>query len=136
MEVEIMNGPIFDVARKLANLKEQKEELELQLKEINGKIQIVNDQLSELMLIEKLQLFNMDGKTFYASNLSIPKILNDDAFAKWLKDHGEDGILRLTVHHSTLQAWWKEKGEQYEEELKERKYVSVFEKRQIKMKKA
>ena len=81
----------------------------------------------ELMTVEDLQRFSMDGNTFFKRVDTFPKIINLEAFYAWLDEHGERSIVKETIHSKTLQAWYKDVGLEFEEELKNG-LLEVFEK--------
>ena len=80
--------------------------------------------------------FDYVGLLFYLSTQTFPKIVDEDGFFQWLAENGEDGIIKQTIYPQTLRGWYKEKRDLYAEILAERKYLEIFEKIRVNVKKA
>jgi hypothetical protein len=113
--------------------KTSKEATEEQLKNINGKIELVEQQILQKMQEEELDKFACDDRLFYPIVQQQPSVNKEveGAFFFWLEQRGEEGIIKRTIHPQTLKAWYKENADSYAEELSEKKYLSVFEKVRI-----
>jgi len=109
---------MFSLAEELLSLRDQKDLIESQLQEINKQIESTNDRLAEIMIAQDCHRFNHQGVTYYSAVEMRPRIIDESSFFDWLKKHDYEGIMKNTVHPSTLRSWYKEDGVKYEQELK------------------
>lgn len=123
---------LFELARRLAELRDTRNRLDSEVSTVNQEIAKVNDEMTQIMVNTNCHRFNLDGRTFYSAVESIPKIVDESGFVAWLDAHGEASIIKRTVHASTLKAWYREHAEQYEEELKNG-LLEIFERIQVRM---
>ncbi len=129
---ETQNNRIFDLARKLSVERQFKADLEASIKEVNARIELISSELAELMIAENLHRFSLEGRTYFTAVDTYPRIVDEGAFLDWLRKNGHEGLIKETVHPATLRSWYKEIGQQYEEELKNG-LLEVFEKIQIRV---
>ena len=103
------------------------------LKKTNSRIADLETKMTEIMQNADIQKFSHGNQLFYVYVSSYPAVNKEkeQEFFEWLENNGEDGILKMTVNSQTLRAWYKEKAEQYSEELTEKSLVNVFEKIRI-----
>nr|PZN59543.1 MAG: hypothetical protein DIU58_17855 [Sphaerobacter thermophilus] len=130
---------MFELADRLLDLRERKEQLSEQLKAVNAEIEEVDRQLAELMLSEEIQSFVRSGRMFYLKTETYVSASADrkPELIQWLKDHGLGDIVQETVHPRTLSATLKEMLEENDElppDLAE--LVNVFEKTTVSLRKA
>src|SRR5690606_19577634 len=130
---------MFELADRLLDLRERKEQLSELLKAVNAEIEEVDRQLSELMLAEEIQSFVRSGRMFYLKTETYASAVSDrkPELIEWLKANGLGDIVQETVHPRTLSAVVKELLEDEDElpgELAE--LVNVFEKTTVGLRKA
>ncbi len=119
-EKGVENVVLADLGREFAEIKEEKSKHEAALKKIEKKIEIMKEQIIGLMTGEGMQSFKLkDIGLIYISLPARPKVVNQDAFFKWLEDNNEDYIIKPTIHHKTLGTWFKRMKEVYEKEDKD-----------------
>lgn len=134
-----MNGDIFKLADRLAELRAMKKDTEDRLKEINAEIEKVDAELAERMLAEEVQNFSRNGQTFYLNTTvraSAKADRKQDLF-QWFKEHGLGDMVTETVNANTLSAWVREQLEE-SDELPEglEELVNVYEKTTVGIRKA
>jgi hypothetical protein len=135
-----MENEIFDLADKLKNLRDEKKEVDENLKAINAEIEQVEQKLSNLMVNEETQSFNRSGTLFYlttkvhASAVVDSKPMLYDA----LKQNGYGSMVYETVNANSLSAFTKEQIEINEGTLPNwmSGLVNVFEKTTVSVRKA
>lgn len=130
---------VFELADRLLDLRERKEQLSEQLKAVNAEIEEVDRQLSELMLAEEIQSFVRSGRMFYLKTETYASAVSDRKaeLIEWLKEHGLGDIVQETVHPRTLSATVKEmleEDDELPEELSE--LVNIFEKTTVGLRRA
>lgn len=130
---------MFELADRLLDLRERKEQLSEQLKAVNAELEEVDRQLAELMLAEEIQNFVRSGRMFYLKTETYVSTAADrkPELIQWLKDHGLGDIVQETVHPRTLSAAVKEMLEEDDElppDLAE--LVNVFEKTTVSLRRA
>lgn len=113
---------------RLLLLRREKEELETSLSTLNRGIEETEAAMLTNMEAVGIDKFAHAGKLFYPIVQSYPKILDQDKFYTWLEDHGEDGIIKRTVHPQTLRAWYKEAALVHGEQLVGERMIEAFEK--------
>src|SRR5690606_20261911 len=130
---------IFELADRLVDLKERKEQLSDELKKLNAEIEETDRQLAELMVSEEIQTFVRNGRTFYLRNevYVSPVAERRDELIRWFKEHGLGDIVQETVHPRTLSATVKEMLEE-DDELPEglSELINIFEKTTVGLRKA
>ncbi len=122
------------LAEDLVMEREYKAEYEEILKRANGRIEKIELKMIGIMQENDLPKFGHDNRLFYTMVSSFPKVVDEDKFYPWLEEHGEDGIIKRTIHAQTLRAWYKD-AEKYYEELADGQMLFVFEKVRIGMRK-
>lgn len=126
-----MENPQIDsliaVSDKLLKYRRLKEELETALAETRRLIEQAETDMLANMEQVSIDKFAHAGKLFYPIVASYPKILDQDKFYSWLEDHGEDGIIKRTVHPQTLRTWYKDASLLHGEELVGQRMIHAFE---------
>lgn len=130
---------VFELADRLLDLRERKEQLSEQLKAVNAEIEEVDRQLAELMLAEEIQNFVRSGRMFYLKTETYASAVSDRKaeLIEWLKANGLGDIVQETVHPRTLSATVKEmleEDDELPEELSE--LVNIFEKTTVGLRRA
>ena len=125
---------LMELADDLATKKVYKESLEGELRDVNRAIDEKEMAMVDIMAALELPSFKHGGKTFYQYVQSHPRIINEEGFFALLKEYGEDGIIKRTVHPQTLKAWVKEKGLEWSERFAGK--LEIFEKVKIGVRKA
>lgn len=127
------------LARELAGLKGKKDEKEGELKKINEKIEVLQNQIIDLMVSEGNTQFKLEGVGLvYIAMITSPKILNRNEFFKWLEDNNESYIIKPTIHNKTLKTWYTQIEERFSKDGKDvrkelKGMLEVFEKPQVKL---
>ena len=129
---------LFATADTLADLRDQKKEIEEALKEINKLIAQTEEQLVEQMVAEEMQNFTRNGRQFILTSRTYAnaKAGMMPAVCDWMKDNALGDMVKESIHPQTLQAWVKEQLEEagaLPEELEP--LVNVYEKSGISIRK-
>lgn len=137
---QVLSGvTILDLADKLRALKERKDALKKEEKELNEAIDKTEKELAELMIQEEIQNFSRGGKLFYLQNKVYASAVahkKQELYA-WLKENGYGDLVYETVNANSFSAFIKELLEE-EPELPEglKDMVNIHEKTTIGMRKA
>lgn len=109
---------IVKIAAEFLALRAEKFRRQGELKAIEEQLDDANRRMNEALGPMEITSFDYQGKTLFQKVDPYPKIKPDkfDEFLEWLKDHGEDGIAKMTIHHKTLKKWYDTHPE-LEEEL-------------------
>ncbi len=121
---------------RFSKLKNEKSELEEDLKRVKQQIEIQQNKLIELMTEEEIQNFkDKNGVTFSLKTTIIPNVLaeNKVALVEALKENGYEGLVKEEVNAQTFKSFVKEQGWETTEELPEylQNIVSLYEKTTI-----
>ncbi len=101
---------IFELADKLRELKEQKKDLDREVKLNNAEIEKVGEDLSQAMLAEEMANFVRSGQMFYLTTklfASADKARKHELF-EWLKQNDYGDMVQETVNANTLAAFIRE----------------------------
>lgn len=105
-----MENVMFELADKLKDLKEQKKQKELELRNINDMIFEVDSELSELMILKETQNFTRGGNTFClttSTKASAVAGLKDELYSK-LREKGYEDLIHETINANSLSSFVKE----------------------------
>lgn len=118
-KAESVSRDMFSLADTLRRLKEQKELLDVQLKECNAAIEQTNDALVKMMVDEEMPRFSRNGKTFHLSTrlFASPQEGQKETLYGWLKENGYGDLVKETVHANSLNSWVKEIKEENDGQL-------------------
>ncbi len=127
---------LMSTSADLLKLKNEKSELEEDLKRVKQQIEIQQNKLIELMTEEEIQNFkDKNGVTFSLKTTIIPNVLaeNKVALVEALKENGYEGLVKEEVNAQTFKSFVKEQGWETTEELPEylQNIVSLYEKTSI-----
>ena len=109
---------IYQQAEALKVLKELKKDLEEEGKELSERIDSIENQLSQLMIMEEIGSFDSLGMTFYLN----PKIYTSqipgkrEELLKTLRTQGHDHLIHETVNGNSLGAFARKEMEKRSEE--------------------
>src|SRR5690606_21100678 len=94
---------MFELADRLLDLRERKEQLSELLKQVNAEIEEVDRQLAELMLSEEIQSFVRSGQMFYLKTETYVSTAagRKPALIQWRTYHGLRDVVQETVHPCT-----------------------------------
>jgi hypothetical protein len=96
----------------LRDLKDRKEQLEDELKSVNGQIRaLAEGKIPEYMQDNEIEKFSVTGVgTVYVQQKVYANVKADnrEAFFHWLRENGSADLIKETVHPSTLNAFAKE----------------------------
>lgn len=122
---------ILRLSQELKDLRDHKDALSEQLKEVNARIEDTETALAEAMVSKEMQNFTRDGFTFYLRDQLFASAVKDrrEELHDWLKENGYGGLVKEVVHANSLRAFVKEQLEEADE-LPEglRDLVNVYEK--------
>ena len=129
-----MDNNVFIMSDKLARLKEVKEMMERDLKDVKATIEQVESELVEVMVNEEISSFKRNDKTFYLVTKKHASIRADqkDEAIEWFKESPEYcDLVKETINAQTLAAWVRERDEDggVPEELEP--MLNIFEKTTI-----
>lgn len=113
MMPETAHEAIFEKADRLNALKEQKKNLEEQLKAIGAEIEILDFQLSDAMAEAELERFSRNGTTFYLKSrlYASPASGRKEEMMEALKANGYGAMVVESVNTNTLSSFIKEQRE-------------------------
>lgn len=134
------DSPLFELADRLKNLKDQKKQKELELKSINDMIFEVDATLSELMIIKETQNFTRGGTTFClttSTKASAVAGLKDELYSK-LREKGYEDLIHETINANSLSSFVKEQMSENDNLLPSwlEGFVNVYEKNTVGVRKA
>lgn len=131
---------MFELSDKLKSLRDQKKEIETQLKNVNEMIFEIESALSEFMTLNETQNFTRSGTTFSltTSTKASAKSGKREELYSALKQAGYGDLVMETVNPSSLSAFVKEQISENNEVLPAwlDGLVNVFEKTSISMRKS
>ncbi len=107
---KIMENVMFELADRLKDLKEQKKQKELELRNVNDMIFEVDAALSELMILKETQNFTRGGTTFcLTTNTKASAVagLKDELYSK-LREKGYEDLIHETINANSLSSFVKE----------------------------
>lgn len=106
-------SPLTKQAKKLRKLKDEKEEIEEKLTQLNKQIDTLSETFAGEMESAGVESFKVEGVgSIYIQAINRPNIVDKDGFYKYLRDVGEAAIIKETIHAKTLQGWVNEHLEQ------------------------
>lgn len=126
------NTKIFELADQLKAAKEQKKELDVQVKELGAEIERLDLALSDAMAESELDRFSRNGNTFYLNTrlYASPAAGMKEELYQALKDNGYGSIVTETVNANTLASFVKEQMAENDDEVPAwlTEKISTFEK--------
>lgn len=126
------NAQIFELADQLKAAKEQKKELDAQVKDLGAEIERLDLALSDAMAESELDRFSRNGSTFYLNTrlFASPIAGKKEELFQALKDNGFGSIVTETVNANTLSSFVKEQMAENDDEVPEwlSEKISTFEK--------
>ena len=127
-----MDNKIFDLADQLKAAKEQKKELDAQVKELGAEIDRLDLALSDAMAEAECERFSRNGSTFYLNTrlYASPVAGKKEELFAALKENGYGSIVTETVNANTLSSFVKEQMAENDEEVPAwlAEKISTFEK--------
>lgn len=113
------NNVMFELADRFKNLKEQKKQKELEIKNINDILFEVEAALTEFMTLSEIQNFTHSGTTYaLKTNLKASAVAGrKEELYTLLKDAGYGDLVIETVNPGSLSAFVKEQILENENEL-------------------
>lgn len=110
---QVLN-PVFELADRLAALRDRKEELKALTTENNEEIERVERELLEQMQANDLQNFKRSGKQFICSSKVWAAPVDKDKVYAWMKENGYGDLVKETVNansfNSLVKEWLEENG--------------------------
>ena len=134
------NNRLFELADELKALRDRKDTLEAELKQVNMEIDNVDYHLSTMMAETETQNFTRAGTIFCLTNktrASAAEGMRDELFAA-LRDEGFGDMIYETVNANSLSAFVKEQMAESEDQLPTwlDGLVNVYEKTTVGVRKA
>jgi hypothetical protein len=131
---------MFELAERLKSLRDQKQETEAALKEINAQIDETAYRLSEAMAESETQNFTRSGTIFYLTTRTCASATagsKDELYAA-LREQGFGDLVYETVNANSLSSFVKEQMEENGDALPDWlvRLVNVFDKTTVGVKKA
>jgi chromosome segregation ATPase len=134
------NDRMFALAERLRELREKKDAVEQELKDINQALDDTNYELSELMAETETQNFTRGGMMFYLTTKTRASAVagTKEELFDALRAQGYGSLVTETVNANSLSSFVKEQMEANGEALPDwlEGLVSVFDKTQVALKKA
>ena len=130
------NNELMVEAEFLSHLKDNKSQVEEELKQIKKQIENQEKKLIDMMVDSELQNFKgKNGITYSLKTTVIPNVLaeNKVALVETLKENGYAALVKEEVNAQTFKSFVKEQGWETTEELPEylQNIVSLYEKTTI-----
>jgi len=137
---KVDTNTMFELADKLRNLREQKNDTEQTLKSINAEIDETEYRLSEVMAKAEMQNFTRAGKMFYLTTktrASAASGMKEELFDA-LKTQGYGSLVTETINSNSLSSFVKEQMGENSDKLPVwlDGLVNVFDKITVAMRKA
>ena len=130
---------MFELAKKLKELKDTKNDLEARLKEINAEIDTVDFDLATMMTDSETQNFTVAGTMFCLTNKVRASAVADrqEELYEALRNEGYGDLVYETVNANSLSAFVKEQMEEHDDVPEWLNgLVNVFEKTTVGVRKA
>jgi hypothetical protein len=100
---------MIEKAKELKALIDHKKSLEEEVKEMNRRIDTVQESFVEMMEHQDVQNFSVrDLGMFYVCSDIHPRMVDQEALFADLKSRGADSLIKPTIHSRTLKAYVKE----------------------------
>lgn len=114
-----MENKIFELADRLKAAKDEKKELDAQVKEVTAAIEQLDLALSDAMAEAECERFSRNGSTFYLNTrlYASPVAGHKEELFRALKENGYGEIVTETVNANTLASFVKEQMSLHDEEL-------------------
>lgn len=133
------NMQIFELAKRMKECREARDELEKKKKELNEEIDRLDRQLSDLMAETECPSFSCAGKLFYLSSHIHASALNGnkEKLHEVLRQNGYGDLIVESVNSRTLDSFVKERMAENDDQLPEwlASAVSVYEQVKVNMRK-
>jgi len=123
---------------RLIELKDEINRLKSQLSEKQRDFEAQEKKVFTLMLNYDIQSINIEGKTVYRTIGNYPRIKDEDAFFEYLRESGQESLIKETVHPTTLRSWFNELMENNPEEAERLmgSVLEVYQKEQVRIRRA
>lgn len=113
--------------------RKRKEELALEVKKLNEELDVLNKELTDIMVKEKIQNMKIDGLgLFYVETNAYPSIENEQELMHWLEENELMVLAPHTISKSKLKTLVKER---LEENLPTPPGVKVYTEQEVVMRK-
>lgn len=111
--MEQLSSQTVEYAKKYASLKHQKDQLDLQVKDIEAEMDLINIEMVRTMEEVGMQRFALDGiGTFYLATNFYPKIVGDSAkVIAWLDAQGANTVAPRKINIPALRELIEERME-------------------------
>lgn len=134
------NNIDLTLADRLQELRDEKEQLELRTKEVNGEIEIIEQQLVEAMITAELDSFKRNGHSYSLKNetFASAKAETKEELFEALRNNDAGELVQEQVNANSLRAFVKELKSNNNDEIPDWiiNYINVYEKTKISVRKA
>lgn len=136
MAVALQNAvpnPILALADQLLAIRNEQDELDARIKELNKQEEVIERQLFEMMVNEEVEKFTRNGKTFaptVRTYASIKAECKEATFA-WLKENGYGDLVKEQVNANSLTSLYKEMDESGELPEEFSDMLNVYQKQSV-----
>lgn len=112
-------GKITEMVEAYKSLLDQKDEIEVKMKELNASIETAKAELVDAMLEEEVTSVTVDGYSYTVTPKTrySKKAGADDELFEMLRDHGLGDLIKETVNAMTLQGAMSEEAKNNDGEL-------------------
>lgn len=130
-----MDNELIEQIRELLILYKKEKLLKQELSKLTQKYDKQEELVFNMMFNLDVQSLKIEDKLVYRKIDSFPGIIDQDAFFKFLRDNGEDALIKEVVHPKTLKSWFTEYIQDHED-VDFSNMLKVFEKNSIGIRKA
>src|SRR3954470_17888978 len=106
------NGKLTQLAQRFRELKDRKETLEGELKELDQELKVLStESLPQCMDENEIEKFSVDGVGTIFTQMKVyayVKKENEEKFHDWLRENGHGDLIRAYVFPATLSSFAKE----------------------------
>ena len=103
------NNKLVEYAKRLRSIVDERNKLELDLKNVKSDITLLQNEFVDLMEDYNIQNISLDDiGTIYVHRKTCVNVLDNDVLMRYLKDNGAESLIKETIHHGTLTAHVKE----------------------------
>lgn len=113
LKPEILKLKNAEISEYFSGLKDEKAELEKQIKEINTKLEACSQILVERLEEDGITSFKTDLGTFYIKDEPYSSVSDRPAFYSWVRENKLEDL--FTIHYQTMSGMVKERLENGEE---------------------
>lgn len=103
-----MEDVLIEAIKKFGELKSKKDNLSSELDNIKKEYAEMESIVFDMMFNMDIQSIVVGNRLFYRNIKEYPRIVSQELFFNWLREHGYGLLIKETVNANTLKAWYKE----------------------------